>query len=236
MPFLPGAAILRFGPPHFATFHPMKKTIQAFTLVELLVVIVIIAILAGIALPVFQKAQEKGKAISDMSNLRQLGIGIQAYKGDNDGSILALSTDVTPAKAWPEQLNPTYVSSWKVFKSPFDTRTSSETASAAPVSYGINDEKSILGIDSSKFNYPSNLVMMIPAVNAASSSLAYDATAIGTAEVKVKAPTIDDRGTHGSRKRVNVLFADGHTEDILWIKLRDKTTSEGLKRWVYDTP
>src|SRR5262249_54320884 len=60
----------------------MKRS--AFTLVELLVVISIIAILAGIALPVFSRVLERGKVASDGSNLHQLGVGLTAYLNDND--------------------------------------------------------------------------------------------------------------------------------------------------------
>jgi prepilin-type N-terminal cleavage/methylation domain-containing protein len=63
---------------------------RAFTLVEMLVVITIIAILAGLLLPTLNRAKEDGKRTSCASNLRQVNLAIRFYASDNSDSLPVL--------------------------------------------------------------------------------------------------------------------------------------------------
>ena len=61
---------------------------RAFTLIELLVVIAIIAILAAILFPVFAQAREKARAISCLSNQKNIGTAVLMYAQDYDELVI----------------------------------------------------------------------------------------------------------------------------------------------------
>jgi len=65
-----------------ARINPARS---AFTLIELLVVITIIAILAGIAVPVFTAVQTKAAQAKALSNARQIALALRLYASDHSG-------------------------------------------------------------------------------------------------------------------------------------------------------
>ena len=71
----------------------------AFTLIELLVVISIIAVLAGIALPVYSSVQERGAQTKDLSNAKQIALACKLYATDNDGKFPDKDGTVDPPVA-----------------------------------------------------------------------------------------------------------------------------------------
>jgi prepilin-type N-terminal cleavage/methylation domain-containing protein/prepilin-type processing-associated H-X9-DG protein len=220
--------------------EPMKK-LHAFTLIELLVVISIIAILAGLAMPVFSNALERGRATDDKNNLTGLGKGIVMYLNDNDDTMFSLAS--TGAQTWPNLLHAKYVKDWRAFRSPFDKVTASRPKSdsisdagdgtaAVPISYGLNSN--VFDTFVGKWvNGGSVVILGAPAVDTAvtGKTVAFPASALATSNVKITTPKGTDLGTHQSRKAINVLFADSHVEQMDWSKYIKNGTDAEKRRW-----
>nr|WP_081722065.1 prepilin-type N-terminal cleavage/methylation domain-containing protein [Geminisphaera colitermitum] len=74
---------------------------HAFTLIELLTVIAIIGILAGIMIPTVSKVRKTAARSTCASNLRQLGMGLALYAEENRGALPRAKEPDTNGLAWP---------------------------------------------------------------------------------------------------------------------------------------
>lgn len=62
----------------------IARSTRAFTLLELLVVIALIAVLVGMLLPTLGAAKDQARKALCLSNVKQIGVGIYAYAGENN--------------------------------------------------------------------------------------------------------------------------------------------------------
>ena len=73
---------------------------RAFTLIEILVVVAIIAILAALLLPALSSAQNKSRRVACINHLKQMGLGWTMYAADNDGKLAANVPSPTVSNTW----------------------------------------------------------------------------------------------------------------------------------------
>src|SRR6476469_8467481 len=92
---------------------------EGFTLIELLVVIAIIAILAAILFPVFAQAREKARAISCLSNTKQISLGFAMYNQDYDEGFPATVTERQAPASVPDTAAARAPYSYRVVLQPY---------------------------------------------------------------------------------------------------------------------
>ncbi len=110
-----GLVSLMKSPLHFAGPTTCARR-AAFTLVEVLVVIVIIAVLAAFAFPSLRSMMRNGDQTAGLSNMRQIGAAFVIYASEHD-SQLPNPAQRKPTLSWPKALGP-YLKDVRVFAAP----------------------------------------------------------------------------------------------------------------------
>ena len=103
---------------HPAPAKPVLERLYRFTIIELLIVVSIIAILAGMLLPALSSARKKARDIACMNSLKQQGTLILSYADISDGSFPYYYQTTNPKLTWIDSLYWTLISK----NSPVDTR------------------------------------------------------------------------------------------------------------------
>lgn len=192
---------------------------RAFTLVEILVVVGIMVLLAGILFPVLARVREEGNKTTCVSNLRQLGLALQQYASDNAG-VLPLWWDASydhtnefpPAQGgicWTNRMLP-YFKNWKLVDCPSKTNDRYQLDEmgdydelgrlAGRPDYFFNSN--LVALNENRISHPANVVTF-------TDSIAYSGQMYGWVR--------SERGQGGNRHLggANYAFYDGH---VKWIQ------------------
>ena len=163
---------------------------------ELLVVIALIATLAGLLLPTLGRAKESGRAAVCLSNLHQIGLALQMYAQDNRNRLPYMrdqSLTATNELPGPNVVLSNYLGNAQILRCPSDRQNLFEKTGS---SYSWN---SLLnGQDAD------HLVALGIAFDPHQIPLMYDKDRFHKAR--------------GLKKEVNYLYADGHIKNLLTIE------------------
>lgn len=164
---------------------------RAFSLIELLVTIALVALLAALGLPVIERYADKGRAASCMANLRSLGTALNLYLADNNATMPTLqlarkSTD-EDVPVIDNTLDHYTGGSKKVFACPSDRKFATTTGTSYHWNVALN------GQSIASLNF------------------------MGVAEQPSFIPIMGDKeGFHRDPDhKVNILYADGHASKEL---------------------
>ena len=184
----------------------MRKKIQLFTLIELLIVIAIIAILAGMLLPALNKARENARTIQCMNNQKQMGFAFNTYLSD-------FNEFFPPYNAYKQswwygfKIKLKYITATNVYKCPSLSAKIANPENVEACGYGYN----YMGLDS-QFNTislrryrctaPSRQFVMLERTRGDMIVYSYSSS------------TNQVSPNHGL-KTMNILYADWHVEKFI---------------------
>jgi prepilin-type N-terminal cleavage/methylation domain-containing protein len=222
----------------------MKKPADAaFTLIELLVVITIIAILASIAFPVFNTVTERANQTKDLSNIRQIGVGLKLFAADHNGSFPVTQDpssngppDITTANQAFRTLFPSYLTTEDIFAVKGSAYTKTNPDNKIDQNPTGGNYVDTLKAGENSYSYILNLTE--------TSNASLPLVADGFSDPVANPPLYNvDRSQKGgvwAAKRAIVLNCDGSVNNLVCdtdpaILAPTRTSSTGTKVSIFDT-
>lgn len=208
---------------------------NAFTLLELLVVIVIVAVLASVLIPQLTKMTLLSRNTQCISNLRQIGAALLSHAGEHNGlmptagaeiAYHAISAD-TGLPGWTEQLEPYLGTNRKIFVCP----------SSGPIIPNNAQYGYFLGCHATTVATGGFAALRVSLLAVPSKYILGGDIALGTMFSATDADKDDyaqnpafatmTRIFHG--KKVNLVFADGHVGTFAAFDRNAMTVRYGLR-------
>ena len=200
----------------------MKRTFTkqpAFTLVELLTVVTIVAVLTSLGLAATRGVTEKTRATRCLNDLRQVGIALQLYVGDNGGRFPNTSHQGVAA-SWTNTLA-------DFLKTNFLGRCCAVLKHRSKLTYAWNDslaDAQGYGVMASSVRAPSRTMAVTElATNLTGEHFHFAGKRGGASQITPNQFRAEVNVTcHGSS--ANYVFADGHVENLRWTEVQSRLT------------
>ena len=200
----------------------MKRTFTkqpAFTLVELLTVVTIVAVLTSLGLAATRGVTEKTRATRCLNDLRQVGTALQLYVGDNGGRFPNTSHQGVAA-SWTNTLA-------DFLKTNFLGRCCAVPKHRSKLTYAWNDslaDAQGYGVMASSVRAPSRTMAVTElATNLTGEHFHFAGKRGGASQITPNQFRAEVNVTcHGSS--ANYVFADGHVENLRWTEVQSRLT------------
>jgi len=185
-----------------------RRSIRAFTLIELLAVIAIIGVLAGIIIPVVGSVRKSAKQSQCLSNVRQIGLGMKMFSNDNRNRLPYMTN--ASSKTWDQQLlEGGYLPKGNVFRCPSDEGVRTEAGFVRSYAYnnyvGDNANQSVKGLLANVNKPLSNIILVADGgygLAVMNSGTGVNASKNGNCQTNHREGTVN--------KGANYVFADMH--------------------------